>query len=81
MKLLYLAWAEAADFKFPFYTDENTKASVGIIAYNMESGDYFALSEPSSTGFTVTFKNDAVSGGFIDRQFRYTAVGYGAEQP
>lgn len=69
------------NFKFPFYTDENTKASVGIIAYNMESGDYFALSEPSSTGFTVTFKNDAVSGGFIDRQFRYTAVGYGAEQP
>ena len=68
-------------FKFPFYTDENTKASVGIIAYDMESGDYFTLEEPTSDGFTVTFKNDSVDGGLINRQFRYTAVGYGAKQP
>jgi len=68
-------------FKFPFYTDENTKASVGIVAYNMQSGDYFTLEEPTSDGFAVTFKNDSVGGGLINRRFRYTAVGYGAKQP
>ena len=68
------------DFEYPFYTDEDTKAAVGIIAYDMQSGDYFVLDEPTSTGFTVTFKNDAISGGFINRRFRYTAVGYGAKQ-
>tara|TARA_S200002703_G_scaffold157879_1_gene166843 strand:- start:2632 stop:6177 length:3546 start_codon:yes stop_codon:yes gene_type:complete len=73
--------AKNVPFEFPFYTDDDTKASVGIIAYDMQSGDYFALNEPTSDGFTVTFKNDAVDGGLINRQFRYTAVGYGAKQP
>lgn len=73
--------AKTESFKYPFYTDENTKASVGIVAYNMESGDYFTLGEPTSDGFTVTFKNDSVDGGLINRRFRYTAVGYGAKQP
>ena len=68
------------NFEYPFYTDENTKAAVGIIAYDIESGDYFTLSEPTSDQFTVTFKNDAVLGGFVNRRFRYTAVGYGAKQ-
>ena len=68
-------------FEYPFYTDENTKAAVGIIAYDMQSGDYFTLSEPTSTGFSVTFKNDTVDGGLVNRRFRYTAVGYGAKQP
>lgn len=73
--------AKTVSFEYPFYTDENTDASVGIIAYDMQPGDYFTLSEPTSTGFTVTFKNDTVGGGLIDRRFRYTAVGYGAKQP
>lgn len=68
-------------FKFPFYTDEDTKPSVGIVAYNMGSGDYFTLEEPTSDGFIVTFKNDSVAGGLINRRFRYTAVGYGSKQP
>jgi hypothetical protein len=65
-------------FEYPFYTDDNTDVSVGIIAYDMAPGDYFVLSEPNSTGFNVTFKNGAL---LISRRFRYTAVGYGAKQP
>ena len=53
-------------FEYPFYTDENTDVSVGIIAYDMAPGDYFVLGEPTSTGFDVTFKNGTL---LIDRRF------------
>ena len=49
--------------------------SVGITASNMASGDYFVLSNISSTGFTVHFKNS--SNASIDRNFNYQAVGFG----
>ena len=73
--------AKTVSFEYPFYTDQNTDASVGIIAYDMQPGDYFVLSEPTSTGFTVTFKGGTAGTTLIDRRFRYTAVGYGAKQP
>ena len=41
----------------------------------MASGDYFVLSNISSTGFTVHFKNS--SNASIDRNFNYQAVGFG----
>lgn len=69
---------KSVPFEFPFYTDQDTDVSVGIIAYDMSPGDYFVLSEPTSTGFDVTFKNGTT---LIDRRFRYTAVGYGSKQP
>ena len=68
-------------FDFPFYTDENTKASVGIIAYDMQPYDYFELSEPTSEGFSITFKGTFDGDQLIGRRFRYTAIGYGAKQP
>ena len=49
--------------------------SVGITAYNMTSGDYFVVSSVTGAGFTVTFKNS--SNTVIDRNFSYTAVGFG----
>jgi len=49
--------------------------SIGITAYNMASGDYFAVSSVTGTGFTVIFKNSSNS--VIDRNFSYTAVGFG----
>nr|BAR25060.1 phage-related protein tail component-like protein [uncultured Mediterranean phage uvMED] len=73
--------AKTENFKYPFYTDANTDASVGIIAYDMQPGDYFTLGEPTSTGFTVTFKGGASGTTLINRRFRYTAVGYGTKQP
>ena len=41
----------------------------------MSSGDYFELTNITGTGFIVHFKNS--SGGSIDRDFTYNAVGFG----
>lgn len=49
--------------------------SVGISAQNMQSGDYFTLTNLSGTGFTVSFFNS--SNVAVDRNFTYTAVGFG----
>ena len=49
--------------------------SVGITALNMASGDIFELTNISSTGFSVHFKNS--SGASIDRNFNFTAIGFG----
>ena len=49
--------------------------TVGITANNMQSGDYFTLSNITGTGFDVAFFNSSDAG--IDRNFNYSAVGYG----
>ncbi len=49
--------------------------SVGINAQNMQSGDFFEVSNVSGTGFTVHFKNS--SNASVDRNFTYQAVGFG----
>ena len=49
--------------------------SIGIVAQNMASGDYYNVTAVSSTGFTVIFKNS--SNAVVDRNFYWTAVGYG----
>jgi len=68
---------KAVTFENAFYTDSNTKVSVGITAFNLASGDYYVMSEPTGTGFTVTFKNGS---SVINRNFQYTAIGYGTQQ-
>ena len=72
---------KAVTFEKPFYIDADTAVSVGITASNMESGDYFDLSEPTATGFTITFKGTFDGDELVDRFFSYTAVGYGTQQP
>jgi len=49
--------------------------SVGITAQNMASGDYYTVTSVSGTGFTVTFYNS--SNTVVDRNFNWSAVGYG----
>lgn len=49
--------------------------SIGITAQNMATGDYFTLGTVTGSTFQVTFRNAA--GTAIDRNFTYTAVGYG----
>jgi predicted phage tail protein len=49
--------------------------SIGVTAQNMATGDYFTLGTVTGTTFQVTFRNAA--GTAIDRNFTYTAVGYG----
>lgn len=70
---------KAVTFDNAFYTDADTKVTVGITAFDLTSGDFYEMSEPTRTGFTITFK--ASDGRVINKAFQYTAVGYGTEQP
>ena len=48
---------------------------IGISPYDLDSGDYFVLSNVSGTGFTIVFKNS--SNAVIDVKFSFQALGYG----
>ena len=76
------AGAKAVTFAAPFFVGtsglgnlNNFLPSVNISPQNMATGDYFELSSISGTGFTVHFKNS--SNASIDRNFTYSAVGFG----
>ena len=74
--------AKAVTFTAPFFVgtaglgnENNFLPSISISAQNMATGDYFELSGITGTGFTVHFKNS--SNASINRNFTYTAVGFG----
>ena len=48
---------------------------IGITASNLNSGDYYAITSKSATGFTITFYNSSDTA--VDRTFDYVAKGYG----
>ena len=48
--------------------------SIGISIENAQAGDTFLLSNISGTGFSIDIKNGS---SHVDRNFRYTAVGFG----
>jgi hypothetical protein len=50
---------------------------VGVTGFNMATGDFFTVTSMTRTGFTVEFKNS--TGTSVNRNFTYTAVGYGRE--
>jgi hypothetical protein len=47
---------------------------VGIAAGNLQSGDYYAITSKSATGFTITFYDNTDTA--VDRTFDYVARGY-----
>lgn len=47
---------------------------IGIAAGNLQSGDYYAITSKSATGFTITFYDS--SDAAVDRTFDYVARGY-----
>ncbi len=51
--------------------------NVGITASNMATGDFFVVTAQTRTGFSIEFKNSA--GTSVNRNFTYTAVGYGRQ--
>ena len=73
------ASGKVVTFNDAFYTDADTKVTVGIIAFNLGPGDYYETSEPTGTGFTIKFKDGR--GAVVNRDFQYTAIGYGTQQP
>ena len=77
------AGAKDVTFAAPFFTGTSaiggsTSAyppSIGITAQDMASGDFFEVTNITGTGFRITFKNS--SNAAVDRNFSYSAVGYG----
>ena len=77
------AGAKDVTFAAPFFTGTSaiggsTSAyppSIGITAQNMASGDFFEITNITGSGFRITFKNS--SNAAVDRNFSYSAVGYG----
>jgi hypothetical protein len=64
----------AVTYAKPFYETP----ALGVTAFNLGTGDYYEITSPSRTGFTVTFKNSG--GTAVSRQFQYVASGYGTEE-
>ena len=50
-------------------------SGIGIAAQNMVSGDFYAITSKSTTGFTIVFRNSASVA--VSRTFDYVAKGYG----
>tara|TARA_R100000781_G_scaffold17362_2_gene13864 strand:+ start:4733 stop:8086 length:3354 start_codon:yes stop_codon:yes gene_type:complete len=76
------AGAKSITFDHPFFTGtsallgaNSNPPAIGITAFNMASGDFFELTSITGTGFTVHFKNS--SGSSVDRNFNFTAIGFG----
>ena len=76
------AGAKSITFNNTFFTGtsallgaNSNPPAIGITAFNMASGDFFELSSITGSGFTVHFKNS--SGSSIDRNFNFTAIGFG----
>ena len=77
------AGAKDVTFAAPFFTGTSaiggsTSAyppSIGITAQNMASGDFFEITNITGSGFRITFKNSSNTA--VDRNFSYSAVGYG----
>lgn len=49
--------------------------SIGIMAQNLQQGDYYEIPTKSASGFTIRFKNS--SGTVVSRSYDYVAKGYG----
>jgi len=76
------AGAKTVTFTAPFFVGtsalgnlNNFLPSVNISPQNMGTKEFYELTNISGTGFTVHFKNE--SGASIDRNFTYSAVGFG----
>ena len=74
--------AKSVTFAAPFFVgtaalgnQNNFLPAVSISPQNMETGDFYEITNVSGTGFTVHFKNS--SNASINRNFTYSAVGFG----
>ena len=67
------AEGSAIAFTSPF----RATPAISITAQNMATGDYYAITSQSASGFTIRFFNAGGSG--ISRNFDYLAKGYGEQ--
>jgi predicted phage tail protein len=64
----------AVTFAEPF----KEEPTVGITAYNLNSGDYYVISGKTRSGFSIQFRNSGGTG--VSRTFDVLAKGYGRQQ-
>jgi len=67
----------AATYSVAFSPDLFQLESVSVTAQNMQTGDYYQISNKTRTGFDIDFFNSA--GTNVSRVFDYVAIGYGQE--
>jgi len=67
----------AGDKAITFNTAFKETPAIGIGAQDLQTGDFYEITNKTRLGFTITFKNS--SGTAVSRTFDYTAVGYGKE--
>jgi predicted phage tail protein len=65
----------AGSYSVTFTEAFKTTPTIGVTANNMASGDYYAITGQSATGFDIIFKNAA--GTAVSRTFDVIAKGYG----
>ncbi|QEX18480.1 hypothetical protein FRZ44_37870 [Hypericibacter terrae] len=70
--------SNAAGDTITYASPFHTSPSVGINAQDMATGDYYAITSKSRTGFSIRFFNSAGTG--ISRTYDWIAVGRGQEQ-
>ncbi len=70
------------NFAHPFFTGtsallgvNSNLPSLGITAFNLASGDFYEITNRTSSGFQIHFKNS--SNASISREFNFTAIGFG----
>lgn len=62
-------------FHFDFDYDFNVVPAIGIITHDMVSGDYYTITNKTSSGFDIVFKNS--SNTVVSRTFDVVIKGYG----
>jgi hypothetical protein len=60
-----------------FATPFHATPAISVTAQNMATGDYYAITGPSASGFSIQFFNAGSTG--ISRTFDYLAKGYGEQ--
>jgi len=65
------AGTKSVVFTSPFFS---VNYAIGITAENMESSDFYEISNRSKSGFDVIFKNS--SGSAVSRKFDFIAKGF-----
>jgi len=67
--------SDAAGSAITFTNAFHVTPAIGITGNDLATGDYFAITSPSATGFSIRFFNSIGTG--ISRHFDYLAKGYG----
>jgi predicted phage tail protein len=70
-----ISGTNAGGYSVTFSPSFKVAPSIGIMAQNLQQGDFYEIPTKSASGFTIRFKNSG--GTVVSRTFDYVAKGYG----